>query len=125
MPAVLPAHRTLPPPRDRRARGQRTFLVNPAYTGLLRRAGLQQPEDFLRLREEIVSGHPDRQVSRIVLGAGTDAVAAYLKREHRVPWKERLGNWWQGFGLASKSWREARTLQRLRADFDACPDWIA
>lgn len=124
-PAVLTALRILPPPRDRRGRGHSAFLVNPAYAAMLRRADLTRPEDFLRLREEIVSGHPDRQVSRIVLGAGLDAVPAFLKREHRVPWKERLANWWQGFGLASKSWREARVLQSLRADFDACPEWIA
>src|SRR6266511_1255395 len=123
-PAVRTALRILPPPPDRRDRSHRAFLVNPAYAAMLRRADLTRPEDFLRLREEIVSGHPGRQVSRIVLGAGSDTVPAFLKREFRVPWTERLRNWWQGFGVSSKSWREARTLQMLRAEIDLCPEWI-
>ncbi len=94
------------------------LLVNPAHAALLQRAGLREARDFLALRQEIVSGHPDRQVSRVDLGGMT----AYLKREHRVPWRERLRNLWAGFGLSSKSWREA---QVLRSRFDLCPDWIA
>src|SRR5689334_8588370 len=71
-----------------------SLLINPAYAGLLDRSGLRSAVDFLLLREEIRSGHPDRQVSRVMLANG---VIAYLKREHRVPWKERLRNWWHGF----------------------------
>lgn len=101
------------------------LVVNPAYADLLRRAGLLAAEDFLALPETIVSGHPNRQVSRVTLGTGPGAVTAFLKKEHRVPWKERLTNSLAGFGFASKSWREARTLAALRPAFPGCPDWIA
>ncbi|MBI1915775.1 MAG: hypothetical protein HYS12_13730 [Planctomycetes bacterium] len=102
-----------------------SLLVNPVYAAVLYRAGLVRPEDFLRLPETIVSGHPGRQVSRVLLGSGPEALTAFLKREHCVPWKERLLNARDGFGLVSKSLREARMLEALRPHFAACPDWIA
>src|SRR5439155_16210020 len=49
----------------------------------------------------------------------------FLKREHRVPWKERLLNARDGFGMVSKSLREAQTLETVRPHFAGCPDWIA
>src|SRR2546421_12630439 len=97
------------------------LLINPAHADLLQRAGLRQARDFLGLREEIVSGHPDRQVSRVEIAG----VTAYLKREHRIPWRERLRNLCAGFGLASKSWREAQMLRKLGSRFDGCPEWMA
>jgi len=98
------------------------FLVRqPDYVDLLDRMDLLTNTDFLSLQEEIISGHPDRQVSRVQL----DGMAAYLKREHVVPWKERLRNWWAGFGWASKSWREAQMLAQLDATSIGHPQWIA
>ncbi len=95
--------------------------INPDYRDLLRRLGLLRAEDFLALPAVIVCGHPDRNVAQVALGG----VAAFLKREHRVPWKERLANAWSGFGWVSKSRREAATLRALRQAGVGCPDWIA
>jgi len=112
-------------PLTRLLRPRASLLVNPAYAAVLHRAGLVWAEDFLRLPETIISGHPGRQVSRVLLGNGPEALTGFLKREHRVPWKERLLNARDGFGLVSKSLREARTLETLRPRFAGCPDWIA
>ena len=101
------------------------LLINPAYADLLRRAGLREPQQFLQLHEEIISGHTDRQVSRVQIGAGPGAITAYLKREHRVPLIARLRNLWAGFGFSSKSWREAQLLRELTPRFAGCPAWIA
>jgi len=101
------------------------LTVHPAYAGLLQAAGLSCVEDFLALPGTVVSGHPDRQVSRVTLGSGPEAVTAFLKQEHRVPWKERLLSALSGFGPASKSVREALTLQSLPAGAAAVPEWIA
>ena len=100
------------------------LVVNPASASFLRQAGLTRVEDFLALPETIVSGHPDRQVSRVTLGTGSESVAAFLKKEHRVPWKERLANAWAGFGPVSKSVREALALRDLPVQAGA-PEWIA
>lgn len=101
------------------------LTVNPVYAGVLRTAGLTCVEDFLALSGTIVSGHPDRQVSRVTLGSGLEACMAFLKTEHRVPWKERLLSAWAGFGAVSKSVREALTLQALPPGSAAVPEWIA
>ena len=95
--------------------------VNPAYASQLRAAGLTRPEDFLALPETILSGHPDRHVSRVQVGA----TPAFLKKEHHVPWKERLLSAWAGFGPASKSVREALTLRALPPGAASVPDWMA
>jgi tRNA A-37 threonylcarbamoyl transferase component Bud32 len=116
---------TSPFARFLRPRASPSLLVNPAYAERLRRAGLDRPEDFLTLPQVIISGHPGRQVSRVILGTEAETCTAFLKREHRVPWKERLLNAWDGFGFTSKSLREAQTLEALRPHFSGCPDWIA
>jgi tRNA A-37 threonylcarbamoyl transferase component Bud32 len=72
----------------------------------------------------IISGHPDRNVARVTVG-GPAGITAYLKREHRVHWRDRLGSAWAGFGLVSKSLREARTLAALSGAGVARPEWIA
>src|SRR5260370_38580725 len=64
--------------------------VNPAYAGQLRAAGLSRAEDFLALPETIISGHPDRQVSRVHVGVGPTAFPPILKKEHPVPRNRRL-----------------------------------
>lgn len=105
---------------------RRAFLhVHPRHASHLRRLGLTHPEHFLSLRAVIISGHPDRHVGQATLGDGPAALPTFLKREHRVPWKDRLANWWAGFGPVSKSEREARVLKSLEAAGVGCPRWIA
>jgi tRNA A-37 threonylcarbamoyl transferase component Bud32 len=99
--------------------------INPRYGSLLAQEGLTTPDALLALPSIIISGHPDRNVARVRIGSGRQAVAAILKREHRVPWKERLANAWEGFGFVSKSQREAVTLRAVREAKIHCPDWIA
>ena len=73
----------------------------------------------------IICGHPDRHVARVTLGTGPESVPAYLKREHRVPWRDRLFNAVAGFGFVSKSSREASILAELQRAAVGCPEWIA
>ena len=96
-------------------------LINPVYRELLAALSLNSACDFLHLEGDIVSGHPDRHVMRVRIGA----VDTYLKREHHVPWGDRLASWRAGFGWISVSLREAAALQSLRASEIATPDWIA
>jgi len=91
----------------------------------LARRGFADPRALLDLPGEIVSGHPDRHVVRVVLGTGRGRIVAYLKREHRVPIRERVANACAGFGFVSKSVREARTLEQLRAAGGAAPRVLA
>ncbi len=102
------------------------FLVtNPTYREYLDRQGLTEPGRFLALPGVIVTGHPQRHVLQLTLGDGPSSLVAFLKKEHRVCWKDRLASAWAGFGLVSKSCREATILQALaRADV-GCPEWIA
>src|SRR6516164_6506578 len=90
------------------------IITNPSYRDFLDGQGLKTPDDFLSLAGVVVGGHPDRHVVRVGLGAGPDTVDAFLKREHRIPWKERVANLLGGFGFVSKSVREARTLDSAR-----------
>jgi tRNA A-37 threonylcarbamoyl transferase component Bud32 len=91
----------------------------------LARRALTDPRALLDLPGEIVGGHPDRHVVRVVLGTGRGRIVAYLKREHRVPIRERVANACAGFGLVSNSVREARTLEQLRAAGVAAPRVLA
>src|SRR5437879_4421255 len=99
--------------------------VNPCYQRFLEQLGLATPAHFPDLPSVIVCGHPNRNVARVTLGRGPDALPAFLKREHRVPWKERLFNALTGFGFVSKSRREALVLHTLQQAGIRCPDWIA
>ena len=65
--------------------------------------------DFLNLSGVVVSGHIGRNVSRVRIG---DEVC-YLKREHRVRWRDRWRNQLDGFGPCSISKREADVIARL------------
>jgi tRNA A-37 threonylcarbamoyl transferase component Bud32 len=104
----------------------RAYLrVNHRYRPLLERHGLMSPRALLRIPAVIISGHPDRNVSRVTLGTGTESVSAFLKREHRVRWMQRLLNLVSGFGLVSLSQREAWALDGLRRAGIGCPAWIA
>jgi tRNA A-37 threonylcarbamoyl transferase component Bud32 len=99
--------------------------IHPRYRSFLERHGLVRPDQFLSLPAEIVSGHPDRRVTRVLVGTGPDAIPAFLKREHRVSWQERLRNTWAGFGFVSKSVREARFLHALEQAGLGAPEAMA
>jgi tRNA A-37 threonylcarbamoyl transferase component Bud32 len=99
--------------------------INPRYQGLLRQQGLTCAAHFLQLPAVIISGHPDRNVAQVVLGGSSPPLAAFLKREHRVPWRDRLAGLWAGCGWASKSLREARLLTAAGEAGIGCPEWLA
>ncbi len=110
----------------RRPGSRRAFLAcHPAWRAFLRGQRLSEPEQFLDLPALIVSGHPDRNVARVTFGQGTGAVVVYLKREQRVSWRVRWSNFFAGFGLVSRSLREAQTLQALEREGLSGPEWLA
>src|SRR5437763_16512805 len=94
-------------------RGRRMRLellqIKPQYAAMLAAHGLKNANDFVELDGPIISGHPDRHVRRVTIGGE----AYYLKREHRVPFRERLSSYLGGFGFVSVSVREARVLYAL------------
>jgi len=91
----------------------RRLFINPRYRDFLLKQGLEKVEDFLRLSGVIYCGHPDRHVARLTLG---NAMPVFLKKEHRVRWRDRLVNFWAGFGFVSKSWRELAMDQVLQKE---------
>ncbi len=111
-------------PAARSQRSARELLrVHPAYAARLQEVGLDSATALIELPGEIVCGHPDRHVRRVVrpdLG-GT----FYLKRQHRVGWRERWRNWRLGFGWVSRSVREGQLLEQLQACGLAVPQWVA
>src|SRR5262249_28086348 len=58
--------------------------INPDYRETLARHGLTAPEQFLQLPGVVITGHPDRNVTRVTIGTGPLALPAFLKREHHV-----------------------------------------
>jgi heptose I phosphotransferase len=74
---------------------------------------------------EIVSGHPGRQVVRVVLGSEGASRCCYLKREERVSWRVRWANFLAGWGLVSLSNREAQILTGLEREGVPVPRWLA
>ena len=104
------------------ARPAAGFVVaHPRYRAWLDRGGLTTAAAFLDLPGDVVGGHPDRHVARVVVRGRV----AYLKREHAVGWRVRLKNWRAGFGWVSRSEREAATLRRLEAAGLPGPQWLA
>ncbi len=95
--------------------------VHPEYRDALARLGLTAAADFLRLQGTIQGGHPDRHVVQVTVGGDP----CFLKKEHRVSWRDRLAHWWRGFGWISKSTREGRLLRRLEAAGIGCPRALA
>jgi tRNA A-37 threonylcarbamoyl transferase component Bud32 len=83
-----------------------TDTVHTRVVGL----GMPTLRQLIELPGVVVSGHVGRNVSRVVIGDET----AYLKREHRVRWRDRFRNWRDGFGPVSVSEREYRVIRRLR-----------
>lgn len=99
--------------------------INPRHRKFLTGLGLNRFEDFVGLAAVVISGHPNRNVSRVTLGTGSQAQAAFLKCEHRVPWRDRMTSLAAGFGPVSKSRREAQLLQDLERAEIGCPEWMA
>jgi hypothetical protein len=99
--------------------------AHPRWRRRFVRWGLIAASDFLDLPGDILSGHANRQVVRVVLGRGRRRAVFILKREHRVPWRERLRNAIAGFGWCSKSIREARILRDLRRAGIPAPRCVA
>src|SRR4051794_6102520 len=95
--------------------------VHPAHRSALDQLGLKTASAFLELPGPVISGHPDRHVRRVEIGGRV----AYLKVEHRVPWRDRLRHAWFGGGFASKSVREADLLAELAAAGLPAPEWLA
>jgi heptose I phosphotransferase len=112
-----------------RPRRNNNFLeISPRYRSFFRQRGVTEIAHFLALagkKPHIVSGHPDRNVARVTFEANGESWSAFLKREHRVTWRIRLGNALAGFGLLSRSLREARMLQTLEREGLPGPEWMA
>lgn len=88
--------------------------VHPKHRETFAAARLMTAEALLALPGEIVSGHPDRHVVRVELPGGA---IGYLKRQHRIGWRERL--------KSPRCVREAKVLKHLAAKGFPCPQWIA
>lgn len=111
-----------------RSRRPAVVEISPRYRSFFRQLGVTKAADFLALPGEtphIVSGHPDRHVARLTFGTGRQQWNAFLKQEHRVTWRTRLGNALAGFGWSSRSLREAHTLQALQREGLPGPEWLA
>jgi tRNA A-37 threonylcarbamoyl transferase component Bud32 len=52
-------------------------------------------------------------------------LGVYLKKEHRVSWRDRLAHAWLGFGWVSKSLREGRMLRQVERAGIGCPRALA
>ena len=83
--------------------------------------GMPSLRELLELPGVVVSGHVGRNVSRVVLGDET----AYIKREHRVRWRDRIRSLLDGFGPVSISEREYRVIRRLREHGLPAPQLLA
>jgi tRNA A-37 threonylcarbamoyl transferase component Bud32 len=118
--ASLPARAASLSPQD-----EPRIWINPEYREFLAEQGLQRSADFLNLPGTILCGHPDRHVLKVSLSEGADALGAFLKREHRVRWRDRLGNALAGFGPVSKSLGEAQVLRSLAEVGIGCPEVLA
>jgi len=94
--------------------------INPRWQEALCQQGMATATDLLRLPGVILCGHPDRHVLKV-----EGEIAAYLKKEHRVPLRDRLANAWAGFGFVSKSAREAKALQAAARAGIPCPEVLA
>src|SRR5437016_2530881 len=97
--------------------------INPDCRESLRRQGTISAEYFLRIPGVILCGHPDRHVLKV--DEGKTLSGAILKKEHRVPWRDRLANAWSGFGFVSQSSREAKVLQEAAQAGIPCPAVLA
>src|SRR5262245_37247451 len=98
------------------------LFIHPRYRDWLQRLGLRAAEDFLGLSGVIVCGHPDRNVARIRLQDGGQAISLFLKKEHRVRLRDRLAHLLGGFGFVSKTYKEKALLSELARRHIAAPE---
>ncbi|MCS7168687.1 MAG: lipopolysaccharide kinase InaA family protein [Gemmatales bacterium] len=91
--------------------------LDPNYAALLYESGLRQFEDFMNAhRARVIRRRQNGTRSVALLRIGP--LTTYLKREHRIAYKERFRNWWDGYGAVGKSLREWRLLRKaLQAGF--------
>lgn len=100
-----------------------TLTVHSPFSELFARVGLNTASAFLDLSGEVVSGHADRHVVRVEISGAPRAF--YLKRQHVVGAREKLRNWFAGFGGVSRCEREVKVLQQLEAAKLPAPKWAA
>jgi len=87
----------------------RLFLEAP-YSTVLEQAGLVCFHHFFRMPgQELASVHTAREAQRVCIGDR----CAYLKREWRITWRDRVQSWWYGYGPVSRSVREHLVLKDL------------
>jgi tRNA A-37 threonylcarbamoyl transferase component Bud32 len=99
-----------------------TFVeVASTHVELFRRNEMVSARAFLAWCGALVGGHRTRHVMEVTLAGAPDAGRFYLKKEHTVPWRDRLASAWEGHGWVSKSVREARMLQQARQAGIPCP----
>jgi tRNA A-37 threonylcarbamoyl transferase component Bud32 len=97
--------------------------VNPVLAAGFAALGINTATGFLELPGEVVCGHPDRHVLRVLLPGFPTAF--YLKRQHRLTNRERFRNRLDGFGWASRCGREAAILKELHEKQLPAPRWAA
>jgi len=101
------------------------LFIHPRYHDWLQQLGLCAAGDFLKLSGVIICGHPDRNVAHVRLGDDERSLSLYLKREHRVRWRDRLTNQLAGFGFVSKSCKEMKLRPELARHNIASPEILA
>jgi tRNA A-37 threonylcarbamoyl transferase component Bud32 len=97
--------------------------ARPRFRQRLEAIGLTSAAAFLDLPGVVVCGHPDRHVRRVELPGWERPL--YLKRQHRVGWRERLRQRLTGFGWSARCRREAAILRELESLGFAAPSWVA
>ena len=95
--------------------------INPRCQDRPEALALTDAHAILELPGEVVCGHPDRHVVRVELAGAV----FYLKRQHRVGWRERFRQWCAGFGWSSRCEREAKLLRELDLAGFPSPNWVA
>src|SRR5436309_1053535 len=94
---------------------------HPDHRRRLEVLGLRDAPAFLEMPGLVVSGHPDRHVRRVEFSGQP----AYLKVEHRIPWRDQVRHFLHGGGWVSKSVREANLLSELESLGLPAPGWLA
>src|SRR5688572_20933055 len=99
----------------------------PSYAPIFLDRDLSTAPALLNWSGILVNRHRDRQVEQVRF-AGQGAQRSdgfFIKKQHRVTWRERLRNAWHGFGWRSTAVREAALLHAAKAAGVGCPDLAA
>lgn len=100
------------------------FWMDPNYESLFHDYSLVRYEDFLLCKKaRVFRRHTKSGRSVAVLRIGR--FTAYLKREYRISYKEKLRNWWDGFGAVGKSLREWQMFGQARQAGFVVPEPLA